>query len=259
VPGRDDEGNDPWDDGYTGGHDDAAGGYDEDPPWTEEDERRYQARRREELKRVRRRRRQATSFTVLVLLVLGIGLGAAGVYQGWWEWPFGEQEAAAPTSTGPPCPTPEVTAAPPAEVTVTVLNGKGEVGLAGTTAAELEARGFVIGTVDNAEAPVAEVAQVRHGQEAALQARTVAAQVPGAIVVNDGRAGTAVDLALGAGFEGLAPPEEAAAAIAPVPAESPAGCVPAVTPSEPPPATPPSETAPTTPAPTTTAPATTGG
>lgn len=249
MPGRDDEdtrGDEPWDDGYTGGYPGAAAGYDDDennPPWTETDERRYQARRHEELKRVRRRRRQAASFTVLVLLVMGIGVGAAGVYQGWWEWPFGDEPAAAPTSTASACPTPEVTAAAPADTTVVVLNGTGRIGLAGGTSEQLEARGFVIESIGNTEAPVTEVAQVRHGPDGVLQARTVAAQIDGAVLVDDGRAGSTVELALGDPFTALRPPEAVAPLVAPVPVESPAGCVPVTTPSEAPTAEPPAPTA----------------
>jgi len=255
VPGRDDEGLDPWD-GYTGGYSSSETAYDDEgQPWAEADERRYQARRHEELKRVRRRRRQATSFTVLVLLVMGIGVGAAGVYQGWWEWPFGEDPPAAPAATAPPCPVPEATAASPAETTVVVLNGKGDAGLAGATAEQLEARGFVIESIGNTEAPVGEVAQVRHGPEGALQARTVAAQVEGSVLVDDGRPGAVVELAVGAGFTGLVPPEVAAAAIAPAPVESPAGCVPVASPSETATAVPPTTGPPTTGPPTTATPA----
>ena len=241
MAGRDDEGREPWDD---------EGG---ESSWTEADERRYQARRHEELKRGRRRRRQATSFTVLVLLVMGIGVGAAGVYQGWWEWPFGEEEAAAPQDTPTPCPTPEVTAAQPADVQVTVLNGTGERGLAATVSTELAGRGYVVGEAGNTESPLAEIAQVIHGPESLTAARSVAAQVDGSTLVDDGRAGPAVDLALGAGYTALRPPEVVAPLLLPAPAESPAGCVP---PSAPTPATPgapsaPAPAAPAEPAPTT--------
>jgi hypothetical protein len=41
---------------------------------------------------------------------------------------------------------------------------------------------------------------------------------------DDGRAGTAVELSLGEAFAGLRPAEVAAAALAPAPVASPAGC-----------------------------------
>ena len=243
MAGGDDMSREPWDD---------EDGEDGESSWTEADERRYQARRHEELKRGRRRRRQATSFTVLVLLVLGIGVGAAGVYQGWWDWPLGREETVAGPPAAPQCPTPEITAAAPADTTVTVLNATGRSGLAASVADELTARGLTVAGVDNAEGPVAEVAQVRHGPEGALQARTVGAQVDSALLVDDGRAGTAVELVLGEGYTALRAPEAVAPLITPVPVESPTGCVPPTspTPSSPTPVTP-SATTPATPAPTT--------
>lgn len=242
MAGRDGEGHEPWDDDghYEDGSDDITR---DEREWTEADEARYQARRREERRSVHRRRRQATAFTILVLLVLGIGVGAAGVYQGWWAWPFGREErAATPAPTSAPCPTPEVTAAQPANVIVTVLNGTGEPGLAAGVSEELAARGYVVGDPGNTEADVAEVAQVRHGPEGLTAARSVAAQVDGSILVDDGRTGSAVDLAVGAGYVGLRPPEVVATLLAPAPAESPAGCVPAPAPTDGAPAAPGAET-----------------
>lgn len=209
---------------------------DEAPDWTEADEERYQARRREEVRRTRRRRRQAASFAAVVLLVLGVGLGAAGIYQGWWEWPLGDDGRATSATDPQACPTPSVTSAPVAEVTVTVLNATETRGLAATVSAEMQARGFTVTEIGNDEADVADTAQVRYGPESALQARTVAVQFPGAVLVDDGRAGTDVELSIGTAFTGMTPPEEAAAALAPVPAESPSGCVtpaPDATPADP--------------------------
>ena len=201
---------------------------DDEAEWTEEDERRYQARRHAERRRVRRRRRQAAAFAVVVLAVLGAGFGAAGVYQGWWEWPFGD-DATARSVAPQPCPTPEVTAAAPADVQVAVLNATKRTGMAGGVAAELQARGFAVPAIgnDSSGTPVPEAAQVRHGPDGLKAARTVAAQIPGSVLVDDGRAGSAVEVALGDGYQALAAPEAAAALLTPAPAPSPAGCIPA--------------------------------
>ena len=213
VPGDDGRGtpDEPWD----------------DDAWTEADERRYQQRRAEERAAVRRRWRHGVIFTLLVLVVLGAGTVAAGVYRGWWEWPpWSEWGTPEPARTVVACPTPEVTAAPVADVTLTVLNSTSRTGLAGSTAALLAERGFTVGAVANdTGAPIAGTAVVRHGPEGLLAARTVAAHVPAAQLVDDGRAGTAVELSLGETFEGLRPVEEAAALVAPQPAPSPVGCV----------------------------------
>ncbi|UER53331.1 LytR C-terminal domain-containing protein [Kineosporiaceae bacterium SCSIO 59966] len=205
-------------------------GWGPDGTWTEEDERRYQARRAAERRAARVRRAQTSFFAALVLVVLGAGVTAAGVYQSWWAWPpwGGQDEPGSPVATATSaaaCPTPEVTAAPVADVVLVVLNGTRRPGLAAATAEALTARGFTVGSIGNDTSQVEQVALVRHGPEGLLHARTVAAQIEGAELVDDGREGTAVELSLGAGFAGLRPPEEAAELTRPTPVESRAGCV----------------------------------
>lgn len=225
----DDRGGDVWDDGL--GLVGADDGDDYDDDWTEEDEARYQERRREEVKRSRRIRRQAISFLFLVLLVLGAGLGAAGLAQGWWEWPFGDD---APRSgTAPPtCAAPTLVAALPADTTVVVLNATDSRGLAGKVRDVLTQRGFKVSGIGNEErVEVLETAHIRYGPESVLQARAVAAHFPSPVLVDDGRAGTIVEVAVGEAFRSNTTPEVAAAAVAPVPAPSVVGCVPASTPA----------------------------
>lgn len=246
-------GHEPWE------HDSAAPRDPDDVPlgsedeWTEDDERRYQARRQLERRAARRRRRQAASFAVVVLIVLGLGVTAAGVYSGWWEWPLGRDDTGTET-VGEPCPSPTVTAAAAEDVTLRVLNSTDRRGLAGAVAAELRERGFDVSQVANdaADVTVEESAQVRHGPEALLAARTVAAQIPGAVLVDDGREGFVVDLSLGTAYQNLASVDEAAALTTPVPGPSPAGCVSVV------PTTPGTVTDSPTGTGTATAPATTG-
>ncbi|MFP5347569.1 MAG: LytR C-terminal domain-containing protein [Actinomycetes bacterium] len=197
----------------------------DDDVWTEEDERRYQARRRQERLRARRRRRQATSFGLVVLLVLAAGLGAVGLYLGWWSWPSGG--SAAPAATPQVCPQPTPTAAAAKDVSVTVLNSTDHRGLAASVAQQLSARGFAIAGVGNdpAHGSVQEAAQVRHGPKGLMAARAVAAQIKGAVLVDDGRTGPSVDVSMGAGFTDMNTIEQAAALTAPQPVPSPSGCV----------------------------------
>ncbi len=213
---------DEWDDGSDAPDVD----YGEDEEWTAEDEARYQARRREELKRVRRVRRQAISFTVLVLLVLGAGVGAAGLAQGWWEWPFADESTAAdaPSVCGEPTPV----AALPSNTTVVVLNATDVRGLANAVADALTLRGFTVSSISNEDdaIEVVESAQVRHGPESLLQAKAVAAQFVSAVLVDDGREGRIVEVSIGQGYRRMADEETAAAAMAPVPGPSAPGCVP---------------------------------
>ncbi len=200
--------------------------YDEADEWTAEDEARYQARRRQELKRVRRARRQAISFTVLVLLVLGAGIGAAGLSQGWWEWPFDDEASGAGAT--PTCGEPTPVAALPSETTVEVLNATEVRGLANAVSEVLTARGFTVSRIGNEETTieVLESAQVRHGPDSVLQAQAVAAQFVSAVLIDDGREGRIVELSIGQGYRRMADEETAAAAMAPVPGPSPAGCIP---------------------------------
>jgi len=231
----------------TGGHEEREDGgdwseedwADDGESWTAEDERRYQERRTAERRSVRRRRAQAGFFTVVVLLVLGAGTAAAGVYQGWWQWPpWSGSGSPDPVRTVVLCPTPEQNSLAAEEVTLAVLNSTNRSGLAGTTAEQLQARGFTVGSVGNdASGPVSGSAVVRHGPEGLLAARTVAAQIDGATLQDDGRAGTAVELAVGEAFTELRPPEVAAEVLRPEPAPSPAGCV-SPQPAEPTDATP---------------------
>ncbi len=205
-------------DGYDP-HDDAL-------EWTDEDEDRYQARRREERRRRRRRRRQGWSFAVLVLVVLGAGVGGAGISQGWWEWPFGREEP--DTAAAPSCAPVAATVAAPADVRLNVLNATDRRGLAGQVGGELTARGYVVASIGNEESgvDVAEPAQVRYGPALIAAAQSVAVQIPGAVLVDDGREGEVVDVTLGDGYQALAPAEEATAAIAAAASAQPTGCTP---------------------------------
>lgn len=253
-PGRDPDG--PRDDGSDDDpyrdDDGSWDGYDDEPEWTDEDEERYQARVASDRRRKRLRRRQAWSFTALVLLVGLLGLGGAGVVQGWWAWPFGQGGDGEARERSNTCPTPSSTLAAPAATQVQVLNATQRRGLAADVAAQLGQRGYAVAGIGNDDSGVAvpEPAQVRHGPEGVLQAQTVAVNIPGAVLVDDGRPGNQVELALGEGFAALATPEEVAAALAPVaPTSSPAGCTPP--PTTPPPTTPPAtDPAATTPPPT---------
>lgn len=211
--------------------------YDDAPEWTNEDEDRYQTRRHEENRRRRRRRRQGWSFAVLVLVVLGVGVGGAGISQNWWEWPFGREEPG--TAVAPSCAPVTATIAAPADVRLNVLNATDRRGLAGQVGGELTARGYVVASIGNEESDVevAEPAQVRYGPSLVAAAQSVAVQIPGAVLVDDGREGEVVDVALGEGYQALATEEEAAAAIAAAVPTAPAGCPPSTSETTPPPST----------------------
>lgn len=184
-----------------------------------------------------RRRRRGRAFSALLVGLVALVAGAAV------GWSLTNREpapaASSPTTSG--CPTPQPsgsgspgssgTAKPPASpkplpspstITVDVFNATDRQGLAKTTAKQLEQRGFVIGDIANDPVgdPINGTAVVRYGPKGKAQAKVVAAQVPSSKLVNDKRVDRTVSLALGDGFDGLATPAQAAAALAPTPSPS---------------------------------------
>lgn len=156
----------------------------------------------------------------IVLLVLGVGVGAAGLYLGVVGGPSRGVAVTAPT----PCDPAAAPALDPRKVKVNVYNATGRAGLAARTADLLRARRFAIGAVANdpAKAKVPGTSLVRYGPKAAAAAALVATQVDGAKLQADKRPGAVVDLVLGVAFTGLAP-------VAATPAET---CTPGPTSSE---------------------------
>lgn len=191
--------------------------------WTPEDEERYQAQRAREVARNRTRRRQGWSFFAIVAVVILIGLLGAAINQGVVTWPLGGSATEAV-----PCPVSDAPAKP-AEVSVKVLNGSGKKGLAATVSKELAARGYSIAAVGNAPDAARDfpdTAHIVHGASGVQAAKSVQAQVPGAVLVADDRSEGTVDLLLGTAYTALAAPEAAAEALTAAPVQSPSGCIP---------------------------------
>ena len=114
--------------------------------------------------------------------------------------------SATPSSTPSATPT-QPDAAPvatiaPADVTVSVLNGSGVTGTAGTTAQALTAAGFAAASGGNATRTT--VTTISAGTADAARAALVATQVPGAsVTVDDSLPTGTVQLVLGTDFTGL--------------------------------------------------------
>lgn len=119
------------------------------------------------------------------------------------------------TSTGEPTPAATVQ---PGEVKLQVLNGTLRGGLAGQAAMGLKAVGFDVVRVDNAGEQV-ERTVIRYAREREAHARTLAAALPSAILVEDPTMGTAVELVLGNDFDGkvVAPAPDGVPPAAPQP------------------------------------------
>lgn len=182
--------------------------------------------RRRSLRTRRTRRLRITQLVVFsLLLITVVGIGAYALRE--LREPLPEPGVIAPKTFRAEgsdliCPEAEAVPLPPGEVQVTVLNGTGRSGFAGSISSELAERGYTTGDPGNtgqASGP----ATIVHGPQGYLAAQSLLAQVPGAQLRMDQREGTAVDLLLGDGFPGLAAPESAQQALEqPVPA--PEGC-----------------------------------
>lgn len=95
-------------------------------------------------------------------------------------------------------------AAAPDQVQMNVFNTTSAVGLASSTADAMRDRGFTVDKVGNDPEKKwypERTAVIRHGAASEPMARTVAAQVPDAVLDDDGRTDKTVDLVLGAKFK----------------------------------------------------------
>lgn len=149
------------------------------------------------------RLRRAVPALAMMLVLAGIAA------TGWWKVVDRRQAAAAAGA----CTTAALV--DPHTVKVRVYNNGDAQGLARTVAGQLTRRGFVVLATANDplkdRRPISTGwAEVRYGSAGARQARLVAAHVPFARLVRDGRKDTAVDLALGSRFQRLSDPRELA-------------------------------------------------
>jgi LCP family protein required for cell wall assembly len=91
--------------------------------------------------------------------------------------------------------TPDITVQP-AEISVRVLNGSGIAGRAAEVAAALEAQGFTVVEIGDADSSAYTTSEIRHDAASAEAARTVLAALPGATTVADD-ATTTITIILG--------------------------------------------------------------
>ena len=104
----------------------------------------------------------------------------------------------------------DTAAAAPGDIAVTVLNAAGQRGQAQLAAVELGEVGITeAGQPTNDPLyPALDlqcVGQIRYGPDGAAAARTLSVVIPCAELVEDGRAGTAVDFSLGSNFRDVSP------------------------------------------------------
>ena len=140
-------------------------------------------------------------------------------------------EASGVSTSPSPCITstvqPAGTLPKPTTVTVNTFNGSRHKGLARTTAAELQLRGFKIGLIANDPLGqhIKSFGDIRYGVKGAINAALLRYYVPGATLTLDKRTNGTVDLVTGEAFTGLAPQSQVDSAIAaPIPTATGASC-----------------------------------
>jgi hypothetical protein len=115
----------------------------------------------------------------------------------------------------------------PSTVTVNSFNGSHHKGLARTTAAELQLRGFKTGQIANDPLGqhIKSVGEIRYGVKGAMDAALLRYYVPEATLTLDKRTDATVDLVTGEAFVGLAPQSQVDSSISsPTPTSTGAGC-----------------------------------
>jgi LCP family protein required for cell wall assembly len=127
--------------------------------------------------------------------------------------------SAPPEDVAAPAPEAPQTVAPSA-VPVAVYNGSGTSGLAASAAAGLETGGFPVTATGNADSMDYEHTEIRHAAGDEGLAATLAAAIPGAVVVlNEQVAAGSVELVLGSDFNGVGHAVDVVAPVAPVAGE----------------------------------------
>lgn len=147
----------------------------------------------------------AVLIPVVALVVIGVGFGIFTLMRS------GSAAQPAASVSAAPCPTISASAVQPlpdpTEIKVNVYNATYLKGLAASTAADLKNRGFVIKNVGNdpKKLPITGVAEIRYGPKTQAAAELLQYYFPGAELINDGRRGKMIDIALGTGFRPIPP------------------------------------------------------
>ncbi|WP_143340450.1 LytR C-terminal domain-containing protein [Demequina sp. NBRC 110057] len=159
--------------------------------------------------RRRRRERQIIVFGVLIIVIVAIGVAAAAVFRGDAEGPL---SAGFTTPVGEfesdvtlVCPPDGAMPLSYDQVVVRVDNGTDISGLAGTTAGQLESRGFTVVGTTNWSRSYDDYVQILFGADGVQQAYTLATQFEASTdaaveLVLDNRDGITLDLVLGTQF-----------------------------------------------------------
>ena len=114
----------------------------------------------------------------------------------------------------------------PNEVSIRVLNGSKRVGVAGITGEILETAGFNVLEVGNLGADnVSAAAEIRYGKKSRNAALLLQAYIVNAVLVEDNRKDTSIEVVVGQGFENVRDKKEVERELSrPIPSPSGPGC-----------------------------------
>jgi hypothetical protein len=112
----------------------------------------------------------------------------------------GTKPTTSPSATPTPTPTGPTLSVAPTSITVNVLNGTGQNGLAHTVATALAAKGFQIGTIGDASKSTYTSTVVKYGTAKVQSSQTVSASIPGSIRQADPTAGSSITVIAGANY-----------------------------------------------------------
>jgi hypothetical protein len=166
-------------------------------------------------------------IAVAVVVVVGVLYGIINLVRGDSSTDASDVASGTPSPCVTTMTTPAESLPSPSQVRVNVYNATGTAGLAGKTAKELGSRNFKVVKVANdpRNKKITGVAEIRFGTKGEQSAQVLLFQAPGAELVNDGRKGKNVDLAMGEEFTELAPVDEVATAMSvETPVVTGAGC-----------------------------------
>lgn len=114
----------------------------------------------------------------------------------------------------------------PTDVSIRVLNGSKRVGVAGITGEILENAGFKVREVGNLGADnVTSAAEIRFGKKSRSAAILLQAYIVNAVLVEDNRKDTSIEVVVGQSFESVRDKKEVQVELArPIPSPSGPGC-----------------------------------
>lgn len=105
-----------------------------------------------------------------------------------------------PSASPSPSPSGPTLTVPPSSISLNVLNGTGQSGLAHKAADALRAQGFQIASVGDAAKSTYTSTVVQYGSQKVQSSQTVAASIPGSIRQADPTAGTTLTVIVGANY-----------------------------------------------------------